>query len=424
MRKLYTFLVLILLLGTSLSVSAVTKRVLFIGNSYTDVNNLPQLIANMASSSGDNLVFSTSIPGGQTFQGHSAAPATLSLIAQGGWDYVVLQEQSQRPSFPPAQVATEVYPYAKKLDSLVHAASPCAKTIFYMTWGRKNGDAGNCAAWPPVCTYLGMDSLLQERYTIMADDNDAWLSPVAKVWRRLRNQNPGINLYDADESHPSMAGSFAAACSFYAVIFGKNPEHSTFSAGLSSADAATIKTAAKIVVYDSLQYWRKPGPVPAFTSTVTGMSAQMTNTSQMATSYYWTFGDGQTSTLTAPTHVYTANGNYNVTLAAIKPAAGSCIDTVRLTKRVAIGTTAVGQPIMDEEIVCYPNPAGDRLFVRGLKGSEALEVTDMAGRKAAVYYKMEGTKAVMATAELATGLYLLQVSRDGTLVRTLRFSKK
>lgn len=146
-------------------------KVLFIGNSYTYVNNLPQLISSLATSTGDQLLFSSSTPGGYTFQQHSADPATLGLIAQGGWDFVVLQKQSQRPAFPDGQVEDDIYPYAKKLDSLVKIASPCAKTIFYMTWGGKNGDASNCP-------------------------NNAVISPVTKVWRKLRTSRPSIKLYD------------------------------------------------------------------------------------------------------------------------------------------------------------------------------------------------------------------------------------
>src|SRR5690606_1716533 len=121
------------------------------------------------------------------------------------------------------QVETEVFPYAKKLDSLVRHYNSCAETVFYMTWGYKNGDAGNCAVYPPICTYQGMDSLLRSRYTMMADSNDALVSPVGPVRRYLRTYHPAIELYDIDGSHPSVAGTYAAACSFYSVLFRKDP---------------------------------------------------------------------------------------------------------------------------------------------------------------------------------------------------------
>lgn len=79
---------------------SITKRALFLGNSYTGVNNLPQMIADVTTSTGDTLIFGSNTPGGYTLQGHSTNATSLAKIAVGNWDYVVLQEQSQNPSFP------------------------------------------------------------------------------------------------------------------------------------------------------------------------------------------------------------------------------------------------------------------------------------------------------------------------------------
>jgi hypothetical protein len=212
-----------------------TVRALFIGNSYTNTNNLPDVIADLAASTGDSLIYDFNTPGGYTFQLHTTNAATLDKIALGTWDYVVLQEQSQQPSFPIEQVEVQVFPYAAELNDLILAANPCTETVFYMTWGRKNGDAFNCPTWPPVCTYEGMDDLLQERYIMMAEDNAAILSPVGKLWRHIRTYNPAIELYSGDESHPSTAGTYAAACSFYSVLYRKDPTLAVFDFGLDPA---------------------------------------------------------------------------------------------------------------------------------------------------------------------------------------------
>ena len=135
--------------GLVLSLQAQTTRVLFIGNSYTSVNDLPEMTRQLALSLGDTLIVANSSPGGYTFQQHTANAATQGLIDQGNWDFVVLQEQSQLPSFPPSQVAAECLPYAQALVDTIRAHSPCAEPVFYMTWGRQNGDAQNCASWPP-----------------------------------------------------------------------------------------------------------------------------------------------------------------------------------------------------------------------------------------------------------------------------------
>jgi PKD repeat protein len=55
-------------------------------------------------------------------------------------------------------------------------------------------------------------------------------------------------------------------------------------------------------------------PLAGFSATVSGMSLNFTNTSSNANGYTWNFGDGQTSTLTSPIHVYNLSGTYNVGL--------------------------------------------------------------------------------------------------------------
>ena len=126
------------------------KRALFLGNSYTTYNNLPQLTADVALSAGDTLEVASSTPGGYTFEGHLGNAASMDLVTQGNWDFVVLQQQSQMPAFPISQVEVETFPFATQLNDSILAHNPCAETVFYMTWGRENGDQQNCANWPPV----------------------------------------------------------------------------------------------------------------------------------------------------------------------------------------------------------------------------------------------------------------------------------
>lgn len=310
---------LLLFLACGLSAKAAdTLRVLFIGNSYTAVNNLPLVFKDMAASTGHMIITDENTPGGYTFQQHSTNTTTLNKISAGTWDYVVLQEQSQYPSFPDGQVAAEVFPYARSLDSFAKAANPCAQTVFYMTWGRKNGDASNCPGWPPVCTYQGMDSLLRKRYIEMAQDNGAVIAPAGAVWRYLRTHAPGIELYSGDESHPSFAGTYAVACAFYASVLRKDPAEVTYTGSLSAADAAQIRAAAKTVVFDSLDFWRQyvNDPKAAFTNEITIDGISFTNTSLHADSYQWFFGDGTTASSENPVHAYAMDGTYEVMLVA------------------------------------------------------------------------------------------------------------
>lgn len=152
-RELFVWLTLLCCFCGYCRLEAKDIRVLFLGNSYIATNNLPHLIQQVAISMGHRMQFDTWAPGGYRLKHHASDPNTLSQIAQGNWDFVVIQEQSQLPSFPDMDVYYEVLPYVRQLDSLIHAANPCARTVFYMTWGRKNGDLGNCGFFPPLCTY-------------------------------------------------------------------------------------------------------------------------------------------------------------------------------------------------------------------------------------------------------------------------------
>lgn len=231
----------------------VGQNILFVGNSYTAVNNLPEMVYRMGLSTGDTLHYTMNAPGGCTFQQHITQSA--SYIQQSGWDYVVLQEQSQLPSFPASQFLAESYPFAQQLCQMIRQYNPEAQIIFYMTWGRENGDQENDQFFPPLGTYEGMDSLLFERYMMMAQDNHTCVSPVGAVWHYLRDNHPDIQLYQSDGSHPSVAGTYAAACSFYTLIFHKNPTDIHYDAELEADMAATIRHAAQTIVYDSLSKW-------------------------------------------------------------------------------------------------------------------------------------------------------------------------
>jgi hypothetical protein len=336
------------------------KKVLFIGNSYTYVNNLPQMVSDVSASAGDTITFNSSAPGGATFNNHTQNTTTTSLIMGGNWDYVVLQEQSQYPSFPIEQVATESFPYARSLDSLINVYNPCAETVFYMTWGRKNGDASNCAEWPPVCTYLGMDSLLRLRYTMMAENNNAILSPVSALWRFLIVNNPSLELYSSDESHPSVAGTYAASCSFYTVLFRKDPTSITFTSSLSATDAEIIRNAAKAVVYDSLPFWfvGKYHPDADFSFNADGTQASFTNTSLNSDSYAWDFGDGSTSTDLSPVHNYASPGTFDVTLIVSR-----CELSDTITKQITIIPQTISE-LAKPDFELYPNPANNCIHIR------------------------------------------------------------
>lgn len=408
--KNLALLILVLVFSVQISAQNKTIKALFLGNSYTGVNSLPSLTSQIASSVGDSLIFDSNTPGGYTLEEHSTNTTSLSKIAQGDWDFVILQDQSQYPAQPDSIVEAYVFPSASKLDSTINEHNPCAETMFYMTWGRKNGDSYFCPTWPPVCTYEGMDSLLYLRYTTMADSNEAAVSPVGAVWHYIRDNYPSIELYSSDESHPSQAGSYAAACCFYTAMFRNNPLNITYDYTLSSTDAANIRSAVKVVVFDSLAKWNIGTMDPsADFSFVEDQNNEVhfTNLSTWARSWLWNFGDGNTSALENPSHTYGGPGAYTVTLTA------GCLYSDSIQKTVNAITGFENSAL--DKISVYPNPANDKVIISAETGS-LVEIYSFDGRLIKTII-MGNDQIEISVQHLESGMYFVKV--NGNSVKLL-----
>lgn len=421
MRHNVFLLVLFLVVGGVACPGQEGVRVLFVGNSYTEVNSLPQMVQQVAESMGETIEWQSNTPGGCTFRQH-CSNRSMELVRQGGWDYVVLQEQSQLPSFPQGQVEAEVFPYAERLVDSVYRYSPCAEPVFYMTWGHKDGDARNAVYFPVLGTYEGMDSMLCLRYMFMAQAFDASLCPVGRVWRRLREQHPEVELYQSDGSHPTVAGSYAAACAFYTLFFHRDPDSIVYAAGLDASVAQTIRGAVHDVVFEDLVSWRRPCPEARLAVQVSEEDSSafvFVSSSLHADSLRWDFGDGFEHISAAADsvvhHIYSTPGTYEVALVALR----HCMaDTLALTVEVpadSAGPSPVG--VVPAEGVAaprvYPNPVSGRLTIDG-PDVVSVEVYDPSGRSVA---RFGGTNHP-DLGSLAAGVYLLRIRfASGSVVR-------
>lgn len=385
--------------------SQLTKRALFVGNSYTAVNNLPAVTASIASALGDTLVYDSNTPGGFTFQMHTTNTTTLSKIAQPGWDYVILQAQSQEPSFPPTQVASNTYPYAKILVDSIRSANQCAEPVFYMTWGRQNGDATNCPIYPPLCTYDGMQGRLRTSYLEMADSNNATCSPVGVAWKQFRILYPSVNLYQSDQSHPSIEGSYLAACVFYSVLFRKSAVGCSYTAGVSASVAANMQALAYSIVSDSADVWNlgHQDLLASFLYSTTGNSVQFTSNSQNADSLLWDFGNGQISNATSSLVAYTP-GTYPVTLFAFNECGvDTFIDTL------TISSIGISEAKKENRLQLFPNPTTGTFELNKRLADDKISIYNSLGD--AIQFTMSEDGRIQLK-NVSNGFYFVLVSTE------------
>lgn len=392
--KKYILILGFIFVSNSLIIGQV-KRALFLGNSYTTVNNLPEKVAMLASSLGDSLYYDSNTPGGYRLLNHATNTTTLSKISDEEWDFVIIQAQSQEPSWSPSQLATEVLPYATVLNDSIKSNYSCSETLFYMTWGRKYGDQQNCANWPPVCSYLGMQERLMAGYMTMAEENNSTVAPVGLAWKYAMDNDTDslLNLYSGDNSHPSLAGTYLSACVFYASIFQKSPVGSSYNAGLSEADALVLQQVAEDVVlgeeyeftfadgYTNIDYdlgwesWFDYGNLlfAGFSYSANGNAIDFVDHSLNAESYSWNFGDGDTSNLQNPSHTYVEGVNYVVSQTISNLCFENSVqDTIQFV-------TGISENVNNSSVVkVYPNPTNGKFIV----------VVDAQGNYNRVYYKV------------------------------------
>jgi hypothetical protein len=190
------------------------ESILFIGNSYTYFNNVPEMVAAlMAEGAGCHVQTRMIAPGGAELRKQWADDHTRAALTERKWDYVILQDQSTlgRDYYVDGNaraVGDELFAPAAALWSKA-ARSAGAQPVFYLTWSRKATPEDQAA--------------LNHAYFSAAHQAGAPVAPAGIAWQLVRRERPDLELYWRDGSHPSPAGSYLAACAIYATLLHRDP---------------------------------------------------------------------------------------------------------------------------------------------------------------------------------------------------------
>lgn len=142
------------------------------------------------------------------------------------FDAVIVMDCSQCPIHPQLKATFEQY--AKKLSDIVrkHGAQP----IFFMSWAYKDRPE--------------MTAQLAEAYTRAGNGNNALVIPAGLAFAKAVAKRPALELYQADKRHPSLAGTYLAACTSYAAVYGKSPVGNGYTAGIDADTAGFLQGVA------------------------------------------------------------------------------------------------------------------------------------------------------------------------------------
>jgi hypothetical protein len=178
-------------------------KALFIGNSFTARNDLPGLVAKLAEARGKGLEHRLISAGGASLRTHWNAGKAPQAIREGKYDCVVLQEQSTLP----VKNARRMHENVQLFDEAIQAAG--AKTVLYMTWARQDAPDSQRA--------------IAEAYTSIGGELGATVVPAGLAWQIFLRKYEQPVLHDKDRSHPTLAGSYLAACAFLPALFRESP---------------------------------------------------------------------------------------------------------------------------------------------------------------------------------------------------------
>lgn len=197
--------IIILLFACLVSVPVYAQKkinVLFLGNSLTYYNNLPELVKQIAACDSVDMSYrSISLPN-YALVDHWNDGKAQQEIKSGKYNYVVVQQG------PSSQLEGRTYllEYGLKFDELCDQNN--ARMVVYMVW--------------PAKARASDFSGVFNSYKLLADSAKAIFCPAGKGWLKVWENYPDFTLYSEDDFHPEYRGSLLAALMLYGSIMKKN----------------------------------------------------------------------------------------------------------------------------------------------------------------------------------------------------------
>ncbi|MBB6330642.1 hypothetical protein HNP24_001592 [Chryseobacterium sediminis] len=364
---------LLFLICTGFSVLSFCQsdEVLFIGNSVTYFNDMPEIFKNIATSKGKNVSITTHTPGGTGFVNHVDDPALYQKIKSKNYKYVIMQPgtaESAGHSYPISVTAER----GRKIRDSIRKYSPCSKIFLYeIPYGVPSANEYN--------VYFTTQQKIKDSVTKMSNLMQVEMVPAGESARNYYNSSPDLALHGSyNDIHPGPKGSYLVAASMYSAIFQDHVFPSAFYNGLPQNTAENFQNIADQVFFNNPAQWNSNAfhLHSDFTAGINGTTVNFTNHSANYTSVLWNFGDGITDSSLNPVHQYTSPGTYTVSLTVNKNA---CAETYN--KIITIGSLGIIDQQAQPELTLYPNPVTDFCHIRSKEKIKNITIYDMAQRK-------------------------------------------
>ena len=324
----------------------------------------------------------------------------------------------------------------------------------YLVNGVSNSDYNNLSAPNGTVGYFGSDinTLTNWQITTGFDYNSLSTNPLFTAFDTLRTCNdtldeagianmmvttdisgiargntPDIGAYEFDGLNMDL-GMDTSLCNSQTLYLGDPNSPSTWTwstggssnvepvTGLNEGVVIATRTSACGVAVDTIMIFAIPDPIAAFTSSTSYLTGIFTNASTDADMYHWDFGDGDTSNLVDPVHVYPSTGLYYVTLSAYSQCGVDIVSDSILLEIASIEEN-------DSMFSMYPNPANDVLIIETSENmnNAVFTLMDASGKEMQQRF-MNGVKLELDLSAIEAGVYFIRII-DGENISTKKLIK-
>ncbi len=232
-------------------------KILFIGSSYFNYNNLPEIFFQLSKQGGKEVYIDQHMPSGLFLSDHAESSVTRAKIKSNAWDYIVLQGVGVVMAYPDSITEHPFQPAMKSLMKYIERNNPNSRTIYCLPWAFEDGMTWK-AGWTDG--YKEMQGKIIRNTINYAEQMEFIIAPVGVAWSSVLKEKayPLHYLHFTDWNHPTMKGSYLMACVLYSSIFQKSSVAISYTAGLDLEEALYFREMASKTVLDSLHFWNIP----------------------------------------------------------------------------------------------------------------------------------------------------------------------
>ena len=229
-------------------------KILFIGSSYFNFNNLPYIFESLAVSSGKNVHIEQRIPNGWYLDNHANSNETEMIINKNNWDFVILQGGGTNTAYPDYFTEHPVLPALEILKNKIYENCESSKIIFCLPWAFEDG-----MTWYNnwTDTYKDMQIKILNNTIKFCKEIGLKIAPVGWSWYKvLEEMNYPLHyLHKSDWNHPSRKGSYLMACVIYSTVFLKSTTGITYYNSILEEEAIYFQNVSSKTVFDNLSLW-------------------------------------------------------------------------------------------------------------------------------------------------------------------------